>query len=42
MLEKGDLFYMGTDEHKYSEAMAKCVLICEWLEDYKRLKNEGH
>ena len=26
------------DEHKYSEARAKCMLICEWLEDYKRLK----
>lgn len=27
-------------EHKYSEARAKCMLICKWLEDYKNLKNK--
>lgn len=30
----------GKDEHKYSEARAKCMLICKWLEDYKNLKNK--
>lgn len=29
----------NSEKCKYSEARSKCILICEWLEDYKKLKN---